>query len=108
MEHTAANDRVVGYREQKAEIGSIVAGAIGWRSLARELAGKIPLGGGVIPKAAIAYAGTYVVGLSLERLYRLGEGYTRKERQEAYEDAFHRGKGIAAMLLDRLRNRQPV
>jgi hypothetical protein len=104
----AANDRVVGYREQKAEIGSIIAGALGWRSLARELVGKIPLGGGVIPKAAIAYAGTYVVGLSLERLYRLGQGYTRKERQEAYEDAFTRGKAIAAMLLDRLRNRQPV
>ena len=104
----AANDRVVGYREQKAEVGSIIAGAVGWRSLARELVGKIPLGGGVIPKAAIAYAGTYVVGLSLERLYRMGQGYTRQERQEAYEEAFTRGKAVAAMLLDRFRNRQPV
>lgn len=104
----AANDRVVGYREQKAEVGSIIAGAVGWRSLARELAGKIPMGGGVIPKAAIAYAGTYVVGLSLERLYRMGQGYTRQERQEAYEEAFTRGKAVAAMLLDRFRKRQPV
>ena len=47
-------------------------GAFGWRALARELVGKIPMGGGLIPKAAIAYAGTRVVGLSLERLYRIG------------------------------------
>jgi hypothetical protein len=104
----AANDREVGYREQKAEIGSIIAGALGWRSLARELAGKIPMGGGLVPKAAISYAGTFVVGLSLDRLYRLGQGYTRRERKEAYEDAFSRGKAVAAMLLDRVRNRQPV
>ena len=40
----AANDRDIGYREQKAEVVSIMMGAFGWRALARELAGKIPLG----------------------------------------------------------------
>lgn len=104
----AANDREIGYRQQKAEIGSIIGGSFGWRALARELAGKIPMGGGLIPKAAISYAGTYVVGLSLERFYRLGQSYTRRERKEAYEEAFVRGKAVAGMLLDRIRNRQPV
>ncbi len=104
----AANDRVVGYREQKAEIASIIGGSLGWRSIARELAGKIPMGGGLIPKAAISYAGTYVVGLSLERLYRLGQAYTRAERREAYEEAFARGRAVAGALLDRLRSRQTV
>ena len=94
--------------EQKAEIASIIAGAIGWRALARQLISKFPMGGGLIPKAGVAYAGTYVVGLSLERLYRLGEGYTRRERREAYEEAFVKGKAVAGMLLQRLRNRQPV
>ena len=42
--------------------------AFGWRALARELVGHIPLGGGLIPKGAIAYAGTYVVGKGLEYL----------------------------------------
>ena len=71
----AASDRPVGFLDQKRQIASIVAGAFGWRAMARELAGKIPFGGGLIPKAAISYAGTYVVGLSLERFYRIGYGH---------------------------------
>ena len=102
----AANDRDPGYREQKGEIGSIVLGAFGWRAMARELVGKIPMGGGLIPKAAIAYAGTRVVGLSLERFYRIGQGYTREERRLAYEDALERGKKLTATLLDALKPRR--
>lgn len=96
----AASDRDVGYREQSAEIASIVMGALGWRALARELVGKIPMGGGLIPKAAIAYAGTRVTGLSLERFYRVGSRYSRAERRQAYIDAFERGKTYAASLLE--------
>ena len=102
----AASDRPVGYREQRSEIASIMAGAFGWRALARELVAKIPFGGGLIPKAAIAWAGTFVAGLSLERLYRLGYGFTRAERRTAYEDAFENGKQIAGMLLEGLTTRQ--
>lgn len=80
-----------------------MAGAWGWRSLARELVGKIPFGGGLIPKAAIAYAGTFVVGLSIERVYRLGYGLTRAERQQAYADALAKGKQVAAGLFSRHR-----
>ena len=101
----AASDRTIGYREQRSEIGSIVLGAFGWRAIARELVGKIPLGGGLIPKAAIAYAGTRVVGMSLERYYRIGYGYTRDERRAAYEEALTRGKQIAGSLLHGLRQR---
>ena len=99
----AASDRNVGYREQSSEIASIVLGAFGWRALARELVGKIPMGGGLIPKAAIAYAGTRVVGLSLERFYRVGSSYTREERRQAYVDALERGKTYAASVLEGLR-----
>jgi hypothetical protein len=95
----AASDREVGYREQRGEIASIVAGAFGWRSIARELVGKIPAGGGLIPKAAVAFAGTYVVGASLERYFRLGYGYSQKERKSAYQAAYEQGKAIAATFL---------
>ncbi len=95
----AASDRPVGYAEQKTEVASLIAGAFGWRALARELVGKIPFGGGLIPKAGIAYAGTYVVGLSLERVHRIGYGYTRRERSAIYDDAFARGKQVASGLL---------
>jgi hypothetical protein len=95
----AAHDEVIGYREQKAEIASMFAGAFGWRAIARELIGVIPMGGGIIPKAGIAFAGTYVVGLSLERFYRIGEGMTPEQRKQAYRDALERGKAIATDLL---------
>jgi hypothetical protein len=102
----AASDRPIGYREQRSEIASIVAGAFGWRALARELIGKVPFGGGLIPKAAIAYAGTFAVGLSLERLYRMGYGFTRAERHAAYEEAYEHGKQIAGMLLENFRHQK--
>ncbi len=101
----AASNRDVGYREQRNEIGSIIAGAFGWRAIARELVGKIPLGGGLIPKAAIAWAGTQVVGLSLERYYRIGYGFTPGERKAAYEDALNRGRQIAAALIENVRRK---
>src|SRR6202040_1402495 len=99
----AASDRPIGYREQKAEVASMLLGAFGWRAIARELVGKIPLGGGLLPKAAIAYAGTRVVGMSLERFYRVGSAYTREERRQAYVDALERGKTYAASVLDGFR-----
>lgn len=102
----AASDRDIGYREQKGELASILLGAFGWRAIARELVGKIPFGGGLLPKAAIAYAGTRVAGMSLERYYRIGYGYTREERQVAYADALERGKSIAGAMLEGIKHRQ--
>jgi hypothetical protein len=96
----AASDQDVGYNEQRAQIATIVGGAFGWRALARELVGKIPFGGGLIPKAAVAYAGTYTVGVGLERFYRIGYGLTRAERKATYGEAFERGKRIVAAMLD--------
>ena len=104
----AANDRDIGYHEQRGEIASIILGAFGWRALARELVGKIPWGGGLVPKAAIAYAGTRVVGLSLERYYRLGKAYTRAERRLAYQDALERGKQIVGGLIEGFQQRGSV
>jgi hypothetical protein len=98
----AASDREVGYSAQKTELGSIIAGAFGWRALARELVGKVPLGGGLIPKAAVAYAGTLVVGKSIARLHRLGHGLSRSERKSMYKSAYDRGKQIATALLEGL------
>lgn len=95
----AASGRPVGYFEQKAQIASIVAGAFGWRAIARQLAGKIPLGEGLIPKAAIAYAGTYVVGAGIEKYNRMGKGLTGSEREEAYREALESGKRLARWAL---------
>jgi uncharacterized protein (DUF697 family) len=104
----AASDRAVGYREQRSQIGTIVAGAMGWRALARELVGKVPFGGGLIPKAGIAWAATFAVGLSIERVFRLGYGFTRSERRAVYEEAYENGRQIAGMLLNSLRQKKAV
>ena len=102
----AAHDRPVGYREQKGEIAAIIAGAFGWRSVARELVSKIPFGGGLLPKAGIAFAATYVEGLSLERLYRVGSGFSRIERKLAYGEALTKGKDVASAIFDSLRRKR--
>ena len=94
----AAHGQTVGYLEQKAQVAGIVAGAFGWRAIARELVGKIPLGGGLIPKAAVAFAGTYVVGLSLDKLNRTGKHLSKEERRDAYADAFVTGKKVVREL----------
>jgi hypothetical protein len=101
----ACHDRPIGYAEQKLELATIVAGAFGWRALARELVGKIPMGGGLIPKAVIAYAGSYVVGRGLDRLHRTGVPLTRRERRVAYEAAVERGKGAVENIMTHVKKR---
>ena len=93
-----AHGQIIGYAEQKAQIAVIAAGAFWWRALARELVGKIPLGGGLIPKAAVAFAGTYVVGLGLEKVNRTGMGLSRQEKKDAYANAFAQGKEVVKEL----------
>jgi uncharacterized protein (DUF697 family) len=95
----AASGAAVGYQEQKSQIASVIAAAFGWRAIARQAVGKIPMGGGIVPKAAIAYAGTWVVGRSFERFHRIGYGYTEIERKRAFQQAFERGKQVMAQFL---------
>jgi uncharacterized protein (DUF697 family) len=91
----AACGKEVGFSGQKAAILSIAAGAFGWRALARELVGKIPLGGGLIPKGAIAYAGTYAVGKGLEFYYGGNAAFNREQRRAVYREALQRGREVA-------------
>lgn len=99
----AASDREVGYREQKSEIASVIGSAFGWRALAKQVVGKIPFGGGLIGKAAVAYAGTKVLGLSLDHYYSIGFTYSREERDHLYADALRQGKKVAFRILSNTR-----
>ncbi len=98
-----AHDRAIGYREQKAQVASVIAGAFGWRAIARELVSKIPFGGGVIGKAGISYAGTWVVGRGLERLYKVGGHLTPGERKNTYAEGLERGRQIAEKFMETIR-----
>lgn len=95
----------VGYVQQKEQIALIIGGAFGWRAIARELAGKIPLGGGLIPKGAISFAGTYAVGASLRRYHLYGINLSLAERRKTYDAALERGKKVVSGLISGFRGR---
>jgi hypothetical protein len=92
----ASCGKEVGFLGQKGAILSIAAGAFGWRALARELVGKIPLGGGLIPKGAIAYAGTYAVGKGLEFYYGGNGSFSSGQRRSVFREALDRGREVVA------------
>ena len=94
----AASGRSIGLSNQKAEIASLAAGAFGWRALARELASLIPLGEGLIPKGAIAYAATFLIGKGLEHLYSANVPYTREQSVNTYKQALERGRSMLKSL----------
>jgi uncharacterized protein (DUF697 family) len=90
----AACGEDIGFSNQKGAVISIIGSAFGWRALARELAGKIPLGEGLIPKGAIAYAGTFVVGKAIQRFHN-GGTLSSEERESVYREALHQGRNVA-------------
>lgn len=98
----AASDSDVGYKRQKAQIGSIVAAAFGWRAIAREMVSKVPAGGGLVSKGLVSFAGTYVVGVGLDRVLRFGRHLTREEKRQQYAYAFERGREAVHQIVERL------
>ena len=94
----AACGAPVGFKNQKGEMITIGASAFGWRAIARELVGKIPFGGGLIPKAAIAYAGTFAVGKALAYYHDAGKPLTRQERKAVYLEGLEKGKRVAESI----------
>ncbi len=68
------------------ELLPVVGGGFGWRALARELSGFIPVGGIVI-KAAIAYAGTVVVGEGAVFYEQHGRHMTPVDAGRVYDEA---------------------
>lgn len=87
---------------QMWELLPVVGGGFGWRALARELSGFIPVGG-VFIKAAIAYAGTTVVGEGVAFFYRNGRQMNREDASRIYDDAKASAMTFARDLLTRFR-----
>ncbi|HEV8634720.1 MAG TPA: hypothetical protein VG370_10850 [Chloroflexota bacterium] len=70
-----------------AEILPVVGAAFLWRSAARALVGLLPGLVSAVPKAAIAFAGTYVVGQSAHYYYRWGQRPRRETLERFSRDA---------------------
>ncbi|MDW8053426.1 MAG: hypothetical protein RMJ86_02620 [Anaerolineae bacterium] len=83
-----------------------IAGVVGvgflWRQAARALVGLLP-GLGILPKVAVAFAGTYVVGEAVYRWCATGERLSAEALQRIYVGALSRAREVFA----RLRRRSP-
>jgi uncharacterized protein (DUF697 family) len=84
------------------ELLPIVGGGFGWRALARELSGFIPVGG-ILIKSAIAYAGTVVVGEGATFYELHGRHMAGVDAARVYEDARAAAQSFARDMLNRLR-----
>jgi uncharacterized protein (DUF697 family) len=74
------------WQDYLSEFGSVVGGGFLWRQLARQLVGLIPVWG-IVPKVAVAYAGTYVVGNVILRWYLTGRKVSPQQIRAMYREA---------------------
>jgi uncharacterized protein (DUF697 family) len=93
------------WRDYVAEFGGVLGGGFVWRQIARSLIGLIPAWG-IIPKMAVSYAGTYVVGHAVYRWYLTGRHVTGAQMKQLYAQAFARGKHLAQNLRQKLPKRK--
>jgi uncharacterized protein (DUF697 family) len=88
---------------QMWELLPVVGGGFGWRALARELSGFIPVGG-ILIKSAIAYAGTVVVGEGATFYELHGRHMASVDSAKVYEDAKASAQTFARDVLSRFRS----
>ena len=94
--------RPLDFFDRVDELWPVVGGALGWRTLARQLVGFIPVAGPVA-KAAIAWSGTWIVGESCRLFYELGEHLPDHVKKQVEEEARRRAGEEAARYVKGLR-----
>ncbi len=85
-------------RELVGPVAGVVGGGFIWRQIARTLVGLIP-GVGLVPKIAIAYAGTYVTGHAVYNWYAHGAELSAERMKALYSEALAEGKARATAFL---------
>lgn len=88
------------WQDYVVEFGGVLGGGFLWRQAARSLVGLIPVYG-IIPKVAIAYAGTYVVGHVILRWYLTGKHLSRAEMGALFKEAMLKGREAAGRITRR-------
>ncbi len=81
------------------EVLPVLGGAFAWRQIARTLVGLIPIWG-VVPKVAIAYAGTYSTGIVAWRWFASGELISGARLKEITDEALRIGRTRAVALAE--------
>ncbi len=84
------------------EIIPVIGSAFLWRQLARSLVGLIPVWG-LVPKVAVAYAGTYTIGIAAWRWFATSELVSRDQLKAISQKALQAGFVQARHMLDQTR-----
>jgi uncharacterized protein (DUF697 family) len=85
------------------EVLPVIGGAFLWRQAARSLIGLIPVWG-LLPKVAIAYAGTYTTGVAAWRWFESGEIVSTEQLKRISKEAIAIGRTRAAEIISRARS----
>lgn len=93
------------FQKQMSEILPVIGSGFVWRQVARQLIGLIP-GFGLLPKVAVAYAGTYATGQAAALWYRNGEALSSDALKKLYRQAMVIGRDRAKELLQRRKQEQ--
>jgi uncharacterized protein (DUF697 family) len=91
------------WQDYVAEFGGVLGSGFVWRQAARSLIGLIPVWG-ILPKAAIAYGGTYVVGNVILQWYLTGRRLTGQQMRQLYAQSTVQGRILAGELYRRMKS----
>ncbi len=89
------------FQRRMLEITPVIGGAVLWRQIAGALVGLVP-GYGIVPKTAVAFGGTYVVGLAATRYYEAGI-LTDEERKRITSEAAAKARDAATTMVAQAR-----
>jgi uncharacterized protein (DUF697 family) len=91
-------------RELLGEVLGVIGGAFLLRQGARQLVGLVPVAG-ILPKVAVAYAGTLAIGKVVVAWAAYGAALERGTVRKLYRQALARGKEVAQTLVAQARQR---
>lgn len=87
-------------RELLGEVAGVIGGGLLFRQIARELVGLLPVIG-ILPKVAVAYAGTRLIGRTVQLWADEGQRLELDELRGLYAEALAGGQRLARELLHR-------
>jgi uncharacterized protein (DUF697 family) len=91
-------------RDLVGEVLGVIGGGFLFRQGARQLVGLIPVAG-IVPKVAVAYAGTLAIGKAVVTWAAYGTTLEPGAIKKLYRQALSRGKDVARTLVAQARNR---
>ena len=98
--------RGVAFGIEPGEVLGVIGGGFLFRQGARQLVGLIPVAG-IVPKVAVAYAGTLAIGRAVVAWAAYGQALEPGTVRRLYRQALSHGKDVARALVAQARKRAP-